>query len=328
MNHKKIPYQIIGTKNSIEVNLQKESVWLSLADISLLFDRDKSVISRHISNIFKENELEKKSTVAKIATVQKEGKREINRIVNHFNLDVIISVGYRVKSQRGTKFRIWATNVIRNQIIENVRRKSIGKSAEEKYTQLVKMIDIAATTSNSKELTSNETKGILKVLHSYALALDTLDKYDHQTLKIEGTEKKSLKELHYKEARKLIDEWKASQKATDLFGNEKDKSFSASLETIYQTFGGKDLYPSIEEKAANLLYFIVKNHSFSDGNKRIAAGLFVYFLDINDQLYAPNGRKRIGDNALVAITIMIAESKSEEKEMMIKLVVNLINNNN
>ncbi len=325
---KKIKYNIIDSKKSIEVNLQDENIWLSLMDLSQLFDRDKSVISRHISNIYREEELSKKATVAKIATVQNESGRDIERSVNHFNLDIIISVGYRVKSKRGTKFRIWATNIIRQRIIENARQKSLGKSEEEKYTQLVKMIDIATSTSENKELESNEAKGILKVLQNYALALDTLDKYDHQALLIEGTQKEILKELHYEEARELIDEWRIVQDATDLFGNEKDDSFTGSLETIYQTFGGKDLYPSIEEKAANLLYFIVKNHSFSDGNKRIAAGLFIYFLDINERLYLPDGAKRIGDNALVAITIMIAESKSEEKETMTKLIVNLINDKN
>lgn len=190
------------------------------------------------------------------------------------------------------------------------------------------MIDIASSTSENLDLNADEAKGILKVLHNYALALETLDKYDHQSLKIEGTKKDNLVELHYDEARELIDEWREVQNATELFGNEKDNSFSGSLETIYQTFRGIDLYPSIEEKAANLLYFIVKNHSFSDGNKRIAAGLFIYFLDRNERLYNRDGAKRIGDNALVAITIMIAESKSEEKDMMVKLIVNLINDKN
>ena len=325
---KKIKYEILGSSKSIEVNLQDESVWLSLMDISQLFDRDKSVISRHIGNIYRENELSKDSTVAKIATVQNEGSRSIIRKINQYNLDVIISVGYRVKSPRGTRFRIWATGIIKQKIIESARKNSLGKTEEEKYSQLVKMIDIATTTSEKADLNPSEAKGILKVLQNYAFALETLDRYDHQSLKIEGTKNKDLKKLSYIEAKRLIEEWREIQNATDIFGNEKDKSFESSLQTIYQTFGGQNLYPSIEEKAANLLYFIVKNHSFTDGNKRIAAGLFIYFLDLNNILYNVRQEKRIGDNALVAITIMIAESKSEEKEIMIKLIVNLINDKN
>lgn len=325
---KKIKYEILGSSKSIEVNLQDESVWLSLMDISQLFDRDKSVISRHIGNIYRENELSKDSTVAKIATVQNEGSRSIIRKINQYNLDVIISVGYRVKSPRGTRFRIWATGIIKQKIIESARKNSLGKTEEEKYSQLVKMIDIATTTSEKADLNPSEAKGILKVLQNYAFALETLDRYDHQSLKIEGTKNKDLKKLSYIEAKRLIEEWREIQNATDIFGNEKDKSFESSLQTIYQTFGGQNLYPSIEEKAANLLYFIVKNHSFTDGNKRIAAGLFIYFLDLNNILYNVQQEKRIGDNALVAITIMIAESKSEEKEIMIKLIVNLINDKN
>lgn len=319
-----IQYEIIETKISINVNLKNETVWLSLMSLALLFNRDKSVISRHIRNIFKEKELKRASTVAIFATVQKEGEREIKRNVNHYNLDVIISVGYRVKSQQGTKFRIWATKLVRNEIIKRTTKKAIGETSEEKYVKLVKMIDMATTNSNSEYLSSKEGKDILDVLHDYTHALDTLEKYDHQKLKIEKTEKKLIKKLQYKEAIQLIDQLRVVQKASKLFGNEKDDSFSSSLETIYQTFDGKDLYPSIEEKAANLLYYIVKNHSFSDGNKRIAAGLFIYFLYINEHLFDENEEKKIANNTLVAITIMIAESKSSEKDMMIKLVVNLI----
>jgi len=198
-----------------------------------------------------------------------------------------------------------------------------------KYTEIQNAIKLASKAGNVESLTSTEAKGILKVIETYAYALETLDKYDHQKLTIDSAESvQKLQKLSYKEAIKQIKIWREFQKAGSLFGNEKDESFKSSLETIYQTFDGIDLYPSLEEKAANLLYFIVKNHSFSDGNKRIAAGLFIYFLDLNYKLYNDLGNKRIGDNALVAITIMIAESKADEKDMMIKLVVNLINNNN
>ncbi|MCO6480884.1 MAG: virulence protein RhuM/Fic/DOC family protein, partial [Phaeodactylibacter sp.] len=248
--------------------------------------------------------------------------------VKHYNLDVIISVGYRVKSRRGTNFRIWATRVLRNHLLENARRAAAGKSYQEKYLQLVRTLDVAAATASTTELSATESRGILKVLQDYAYALETLDKYDHQQLTIEEKAGREVKKLDYKEAIQLIEEWRELQGAGRLFGHEKDNSFQSSLASIYQTFNGADLYPSIEEKAAHLLYFIVKNHSFTDGNKRIAAGLFVYFMDKNGVLFRADGSKRIGDNALVAITIMIAESQPAEKDTMIKLVVNLINEKN
>lgn len=320
-----ITYRNEGGKAAIEVNLTEETVWLNQAQMGMLFDRDYKTISKHIRNIFKEGELDENSVVANFATTAADGK---TYQVDHYNLDVIISVGYRVKSQRGTNFRIWATQVLRKYLLENAGRRAAGKSFEEKYRLLVQTIEVAASTASTKDLTAGEAKGILQVLHDYAYALDTLDKYDHQRLTIEPKEGGDTEPLTYEEGIRLIAEWRAWQGAGALFGNEKDDSFKSSLAAIHQTFDGKELYPGIEEKAANLLYFIVKNHSFSDGNKRIAAGLFVYFLDKNKVLYRSDGSKRIGDNALVAITIMIAESKPEEKDIMVKLVVNLINENN
>ena len=320
-----IQYQAEGGFVMLEVHLSNETVWLSLNQLVLLFERDKSVISRHIRNVFKEGELDKISVVANFATTADDGK---TYQVDYYNLDVIISVGYRVKSKRGTNFRIWATQVLRKHLITQVNRLKANASYQEKYIELVKAIDAAASTATTKPLAPNEAEGILKVLQTYAYALDTLDRYDHQSLILDTQTVREVQKLDYEEAMKLIDDWRRIQNGTALFGNEKDASFKSSLQSIYQTFDGNDLYPSIEEKAANLLYFIVKNHSFSDGNKRIAAGLFVYFMDKNGLLYRWDGSKRVGDNALVAITIMIAESKPEEKEMMIKLVVNLINENN
>ena len=323
-NKQIIKYNSVDGNTAIEVNLANETVWLSLNDLVKLFGRDKSVISRHIGNIYTEGELERGATVANYATVQKEGDRVINRHLEYFNLDVIISVGYRVKSKAGTQFRIWATQVLRKQIIDNANKASNNFSVEDKYNQLIKTINIAASASKIEELSVSQAKGILNVLQQYAFALETLDKYDHQTLSIDISVEEETHHLTYNDAIKQIEIWRKYQKAGKLFGNEKDESFESSLSTIYQTFDGIELYPSIEEKAANLLYFIVKNHSFSDGNKRIAAGLFVYFLDLNNKLLNNKGQKIIGDNALVAITIMIAESKTEEKDMMVKLVVNLI----
>lgn len=288
-----IRYQSDEGQAAIEVNLKEETVWLSQSQLQLLFERERSVITKHINNIFKEGELDKNRVCANFAHTADDGK---TYQVLHYNLDVIISVGYRVKSQRGTNFRIWATQVLRNHLLENARRSAAGKSYEEKYRHLVKTIDIAASTASTKDLTATEARGILQVLHDYAYALDTLNRYDHQTLAIEPKKATTVQKLTYEEGTRLIAEWRAWQGAGKLFGNEKDDSFKSSLDTIYQTFDGKELYPGIEEKAAHLLYFIVKNHSFTDGNKRIAAGLFVYFLDKNQVLYRISGTKRIGDN--------------------------------
>jgi prophage maintenance system killer protein len=250
--------------------------------------------------------------------------------VSFYNLDVIISVGYRVKSIQGTQFRQWATQRLKDYLVKGyVLNEKRLKELHYKYSDLQQAIKLAANAGNIESLSSTEATGILKVIEQYAYALETLDKYDHQKLTIDSdTSETEIQKLSYEEAIHQINIWRDYQKAGKLFGNEKDQSFKSSLETIYQTFDVIDLYPSLEEKAANLLYFVVKNHSFSDGNKRIAAGLFVYFLDMNQKLYNDFGNKRIGDNALVAITIMIAESKSEEKDIMVKLVVNLINSNN
>jgi prophage maintenance system killer protein len=315
----------------LQVKFDNETVWLNQYQLADLFGTDRTSILKHIKNIYTSGELDEDATCAKFAQVKKEGNREVKREVLHYNLDAIISVGYRVNSIRGTQFRKWATQRLKDYLINGyaLNEKRL-KELNYKYADLQKAIKLAANAGNIENLTSTEAKGILGVIEQYAYALETLDKYDHQNLTIdEGiSEQKEVQKLHYDYAIEQINIWRNYQNAGALFGNEKDQSFKSSLETIYQTFDGVDLYPTIEEKAANLLYFIVKNHSFSDGNKRIAAGLFVYFLDINNILLNDSGNKRIGDNALVAITIMIAESKSEEKDIMVKLVVNLINNKN
>lgn len=330
MEHQIEIYKSSNDAIQLQVNLDNDTVWLNRHQLALLFDRDIKTVGKHINNIFEEQELDSNSTVAKFATVQIEGERKVNREIEHYNLDVIISVGYRVKSKQGTQFRQWATQRLKDYLVKGyVLNEKRLKELNYKYSELQNAIRLASNAGNVESLSSTEAKGILKVIETYAYALETLDKYDHQRLTIDAEESvEELYKLTYDEAIEQINIWRDFQKAGKLFGNEKDESFKSSLATIYQTFDEIDLYPSLEEKAANLLYFVVKNHSFSDGNKRIAAGLFVYFLDVNNKLYNEFGNKRIGDNALVAITIMIAESKSDEKEMMIKLVVNLINNNN
>ncbi|MBS1602595.1 MAG: virulence protein RhuM/Fic/DOC family protein [Bacteroidetes bacterium] len=307
----------------IEVKLESDTVWLNLNQMADLFNRDKTVISRHLSNVFKENELERSSVVAKNATTAADGK--IYQ-VEYFNLDVIISVGYRVKSQRGTQFRIWANRILKDYLTKGyaIDQKRIREQSRQ-LDELKQTVKLLGNVIDNKTLNSEEATGLLRVVTDYAYALDVLDRYDHQMLEIEATTAKELFQITYPAAMSAIRELRDKFGGSSLFGNEKDESFRGSLAAIYQTYGGQDLYPSIEEKAANLIYFVIKNHSFSDGNKRIAAFLFVWFLEKNAILYRSDSSKRIADNALVALTLMIAESKPDEKEMMIKVVVNLIN---
>ena len=322
-------------QNNVElkVSFDNDTVWLTQAQMALLFGKARTTITEHIQNTFKEGELEEKVVCRDFRHTTQHGAikgKTQETTATYYNLDVIISVGYRVKSKQGTQFRQWATQRLKDYLVNGyaLNEKRL-KELNYKYSDLQQAIKLAANAGNIETLTSAEAKGILGVIEQYAYALEILDKYDHQQLTIDiPSVDEIIKKLSYEEAIKQIRIWRDFQKTGNLFGNEKDQSFQSSLETIYQTFDSIDLYPTIEEKASNLLYFVVKNHSFSDGNKRIAAGLFVYFLDMNNKLLNTAGNKRIGDNALVAITIMIAESKSDEKDMMTKLVVNLINNKN
>jgi len=319
-------YQLEDGKTEINVQLDNETVWLNLNQMVDLFGRDKSVMSRHINNIFKEEELQKEAVVAKKATTASDGK---TYQVDYYNLDVIISVGYRIKSKRGIQFRIWANQIIKEYLIKgySINEKRLSQHNDQ-LKELQESVKILGNVLNFKVLTNDESIGLLKIISDYAYALDILDQYDYQRLEIKDTTEKETFQLTYEEAKKQILTAKKAHGNSDLFGHEKDDSFKSSISTIYQTFDGHDLYPSIEEKAANLLYFITKNHSFSDGNKRIAAFLFLYFLERNGILFDKNGNKRIADNTLVALTLMIAVSKPDEKDTMTKVVVNLINRNN
>jgi prophage maintenance system killer protein len=319
-------YQAPDGQTAIDVKLENETVWLNLIQISNLFGKDKSVISRHLKNIYSEGELDKEATVAKNATVQTEGSRKVAREIEYYNLDAILSIGYRVNSKRGTQFRIWANQILRDYLVKGyaINQKHLQEQSRQ-LEELKQTVKLLGNVVDNKDLTSDEATGLLKVVTDYTYALDVLDQYDHQVLEIQDTTSEELFQITYSEAMKAIKGLRDKFGGSALFGNEKDESFKGSLSAIYQTFSGQYLYPSIEEKAANLLYFVVKNHSFSDGNKRIAAFLFVWFLEKNHILYRPDGSKRIADNALVALTLMIAESKPEEKDMMIKVVVNLIN---
>lgn len=319
-------YSVDNGRSEISVRLENDTVWLNLNQLTELFQRDKSVISRHIKSIFKEKELDKISVVAKNATTASDGKVYQ---VEFYNLDVIISVGYRVKSLRGTQFRIWANRILRDYLVKGYAINELRvKQQVEQLRELQKSVKILGEIVEHKEISKSEGVALLQVISDYAYALDLLDQYDYQRLSVEKTSKTEIFRLTYEDAVAKIQMVRERFGNSNLFGNEKDDSFKSSISTIYQTFEGVDLYPSIEEKAANLLYFVTKNHSFTDGNKRIAAMLFLYFLERNGALYRPDGTKRIADNALVALTLMIAISKPDEKETLIKVIVNLINKNN
>lgn len=322
-------FQIEGEQTEIEVKLSHDTVWLSQRQMSELFEKDTDTISLHLKNIFESSELQEDATTEESSAVQLEGTRKVKRKIRIYNLDAIISVGYRVNSKRGTQFRIWANKILKDFLIKgfSINEKRLQDQAKQ-LRELQKTIKIIGSVTSHKQITGDEGEALLNVISEYAYALDILDQYDYQKLVIRDTSEDESYQLGYREAIILIKKVKSAYKNSDLFGNEKDKSFQSSISTIYQTFDGKDLYPSIEEKAANLLYFITKNHSFTDGNKRIAAFLFIHFMERNGILYNSEGHKRIKDNTLVALTLMIAVSNPDEKETIIKVIVNLINKNN
>ena len=319
-------YKDKDNQTQIEVKFEEDTVWLNQAQLADLFKGSRTNIVEHIKNIYKTGELEELSTCRKFRQVRKEGKRSVERQIDHYNLDIIISVGYRINSKRGTQFRQWANQRLKEYLVKGyaINEKRL-QEAENRFNELKQAIQLFDKVAHVKEISGSEAQGLLKVLSDFTVALDILDQYDHQTLKIKKSKSKEVFRISYKEAIKAVEGLKNKFGGSALFGNEKDKSFKGSLNGIYQTFDGKDLYPSVEEKAAHLLYFVVKNHSFTDGNKRIAAFLFVWFLDRNNLLYH-QGKKVIDDNALVALTLMIAESNPDDMNMMIKVIVNLINN--
>ena len=315
-------YQTPDGHTSLDVKLENETVWLTQAQICTLFDKSKGSISEHISNIFKEGELVKDSVVREFRTTAADGK---TYVTNYYNLDVIISVGYRVKSKRGTQFRIWANTVLKEYLIKGYAVKN--NLIQERYDELKALVDTMGRAMQhiGEAAAQDQIRSIFDVVRDYTYALDTLDGYDYQSLEIRSTSGGETFHATYENALEVISSLKEKFGESAMFGNEKDESFRSSIGQIYQTWDGQELYPSVEEKAAVLLYLVTKNQSFTDGNKRIAATLFLWFLENNGILYGADGRKRIADNALVALTLMIAESKTEEVDMMVKVVVNLIN---
>ena len=329
LNNQIIIYQTEDGQTQVDVRMENDMIWLTRQQIAVLFGRDYKTISKHINNALKE-ELAGSVVVAKFANTTQhgaiEGKTQTHEI-DYFNLEVITSVGYRVKSKRGVQFRQWANNVLKQYLIkgyavnERMRKEQIG--------ELRQLVGMLGRTIQSQPLLSNdETNALFEVVTDYTYALDTLDNYDYERLTINKTTKEEPFHATYENAMEAINGLREKFGGSVLFGNEKDDSFKSSIGQIYQTFDGEELYPSVEEKAAMLLYLVTKNHSFSDGNKRIAATLFLWFLNNNHILYHPDGSKRIADSTLVALTLMIAESRTEEKDVMVKVVVNLINKNN
>jgi len=322
-----IIYKTSKNEVSLDVRLEEETVWLNLNQLSILFDTDKSGISRHIKNIYKDEELDKKATVAIFATVQKEGGRIIKRDVEFYNLDTILSIGYRVNSKQATQFRIWATKTLKDHLLKGytINEKRLLE-AREKFQELQTTISFLQEKSK-KELLSGQAGEILNLLSDYAKTLTILEQYDKGQLK-ESKGGKTKFVLEYGNCLKIIAELKkeliVKKEAGDLFGQERGGSFEGIIKGLYQSFGGKELYPSIEDKASHLLYFIIKDHPFSDGNKRSAAFLFVYFLDKTDFLFKKNGERKINDNALVTLALLVAENDPKEKDVMVKIIKNLI----
>jgi len=321
LNDKIIIYQSEDGKTQLDVKLEGETVWLSTRQMAELFNKEESNIRRHVNNVFKEAELKRENNVHFLHV------NGVKKPVPYYTLDVIISVGYRVHSQRGVRFRQWANSVLKQYLVkgyainENIRKQQIAE-----LRQLVQVVGRAIQQQPAKS--TDESNALFDVVVDYTYALDTLDDYDYQRLHISRITKEEPFHATYENAMHEIDLLRQKFGGSVLFGNEKDESFKSSIGQIYQTFGGVELYPSVEEKAAMLLYLVTKNHSFSDGNKRIAATLFLWFMNNNNILYRPDGSKRIADNTLVALTLMIAESKTEEKDIMVKVVVNLINQAN
>jgi len=320
-----ILYTTKDGKAAVDVKLENETVWLTQKQMAELFGRDRKTITRHVANIFKEGELEKSSVSSKFEHTAEDGKTYDTFF---YNLDVIISVGYRVRSKRGTQFRIWANSVLKDYLVKGyaVNKKKLEVEVE-KRNELLKTIKLLENTVNHQQIKFDQAKELISLVSDFSYGLSILDDYDHQSVKITDVTENESYRLNYEEAILLVKEM-AKKFNTTLFGYEKDESFKGALGNIFQTFDGQELYPSIEEKAANLLYFVVKDHAFSDGNKRIAAAVFLYFLDRNRILYHEDGSKRIADNALAAITLMIAESKPREKDIIVKIVTNLINKRN
>ncbi len=310
-------YQTTDNQTSVEVQFDGNTVWLNQSQIALLFQRDRSVLTKHINNVFKEGELDEKSNVQKMHIANSD------KPVTYYNLDVIISVGYRVNSKIGTQFRQWATQRLKDYLVQGYALN------QKRLDQLQQVVQFISQNGNADGLQLREAKGMLEIIGNYTRSFILLNQYDSNSLAANNLNENITYEIEYQEAFEAITELKsqlmAAKEASELFGNPKDDGFESILGSIVQTFGGQYLYPSIEEQAAHLLYFIIKNHPFSDGNKRIGAFMFVWFLEKNKHRFKNNGELKINDNALVALALLVAQSNPAEKDLMVKLIINLIN---
>lgn len=316
-------YKTKDNQTEIEVRFDGETVWLNQYQLAALFQTDRTSVLKHLQNIYSTHELEEDSTCAKIAQVQKEGKRQVKREVLNYNLDAIISVGYRVNSKQGTQFRQWATQRLKDHLIKGY---SIN---HERLKQLQQTIQLIHQSGHSAELNLSEAKGLLDIINNYTQSFILLNRFDSNNFSGEKLNENITYTIEYNDAINAIKELKKQlikkKEASALFGNQKDESFAGILNSILQTFDGNYLYPSIEEQAAHLLYFVIKNHPFTDGNKRIGAFLFVWFLEKNRHRFKDNGEVKINDNGLTSLALLVAQSNPNDKELMIKLIINLIN---
>ena len=319
-----IIYQTADGTTNLDVRLEDETVWLTQKQIAVLFGTERPAITKHLKNIYISGELEETGTCSILEHMGNDAKQKYQ--TKYYNLDAILSVGYRVNSKNATQFRIWANKILKEYIVKGYVVNH--KVKMEQFKNLKQTVNLLSNVLHSQSLTADEATGLLNVITDYTYALDTLDKYDYQSLEINETTKETSFRATYEDAIEVIDLLRKKFASSNLFGQEKDKSFHSSINTIYQTFDSQELYPSVEEKAAMLLYLVVKNHSFVDGNKRIAASLFLWFMKMNKILYKKDGSRLIENNTLVALTLMIAESRTEEKDMILKVIVNLINRNN
>lgn len=322
-----VVYGYIDNDSPAEVILKNESIWLTQKQIAEVFGTKIPAINKHIKNILNDNELQLESTVSKMEIVQQEGERMVTRNTEIYNLDMVLSIGYRVNSVKATQFRIWASGILKDHLINGytINERRLKEQSITRLLELQKTVALIKTIAEKRRLSADEASGLLEVIADYTLALNILDEYDHEQLRKGNKCRRDFFRLTYQAAIKVIGQLRQHFSSSNIFGLEKDHSFQSSLNVIYQTFDKKELYPGVEEKAANLLYFVVKNHSFVDGNKRIGAFLFIWFLERNNLLYRNDGSKRIADNALVALTILIAESDPDHKDIMVRLVINLIN---
>lgn len=311
-------YQAPDGSVELKLRLEQETLWLSQRQMALLFDKDTDTIGLHLRNIYAEGELNEAATTEDSSVVQTEGKRQVRRQVRLYNLDAVISVGYRVSSQRGTQFRIWATQVLRDHLAKGY---TVNHARLRDLNQAVRLV---ADTARRRELSGDEAQALLAVVGEYNRALELLDDYDHQRVAKPKASATASYVLRHDEALRIVNRLRGRFGASDIFGVEKDQGLASALGAVMQTFGGDDLYHGLEEKAAQLLYLLVKNHAFVDGNKRIAAALFLWFLERNGALHHADGTPRISDGALVALTLMIAESRPQEKDVLVRIVMHLL----